>query len=703
MEVNEIKFGFKNDNPKDPEIYKAFIDGKIETETETEKIYGKLKEGRAPGPHFEYDKIIQSLFDEISFAERNGNVGSSQGLLTEVETIIQLMRNDPNGKNYLSRHFLALRYAQAALTLTLAIAGNKTFTDAKDLLFQLHSDKNDPDRTKVLGNHFGNLSSEVDDTYPLSLFNHTRDQQTWFLAMALQLVERGEFTREILKFFAKIQATCWDTMKDIAQSPNVKSLSERGDHFLYAYNFYELAHKYLRIKTGDNVENTPENLYASLYNKFNDKDFIKEGVGIRDIFSDAPQLHLLELRILNDLLSIAPEKYLDTLKNVLTTAGVLTGTGVNFTLPTKKDFLAILEEIALPAYDNTNIYRLVNELSLKQVKYDTQVQYFGLYLTYLKTLGDYAALENIIRLGNSSFELATEENFTIAARLQNREGSYLSRTLAFARQEALVLSVKIGGQPALPLLNPNNLSIVPAAPAEHQRLYYLKAEMYQLLAEEARRNGDHPAEKTYRDQLTELAKAVLPDDDKAVLPSNSVYATKNSRQDKEFSQNVLCGIIENRIGQKNENSAKTAYELLKSTHTDLSKLLSTNSDPPLFTFSNLSSVQTRFLFLAAQLEDDESVRKAILERITKLYSPQKNPETLRAGRFFYNRQTTRNYWEAVAMLAEYDTAQIELIKTELARAKTNNVTDVFYIQRLYNRVYFLDVLKRLKEYKKQGE
>jgi hypothetical protein len=180
--------------------------------------------------------------------------------------------------------------------------------------------------------------------------------------------------------------------------------------------------------------------------------------------------------------------------------------------------------------------------------------------------------------------------------------------------------------------------------------------------------------------------------------------------------NGACGLIENYIGQKNIDQAKIAYANLKTTYPELARLLNrvNNSAKPYAfhakTLTNLSDGETRFLFLAAQMETDargninQELTLAILEHLRDVYASarRQNPNRLTDGNFLYNLQTSRYYWDAVARLAEYDITQVNIIKAEVERARSLVVKDVFYIERIYQDIYFLYVLARLEEYKKQG-
>jgi hypothetical protein len=544
-------------------------------------VYAALKRPRSIATvQHDYDGLLQAFFDEIDYIKRNGTTRQKENMLSEVDAILKGMVNgivneygEKKDSNYLIEQVRTTAYARISLGIAVASAykneGNakaeELYSTAKRLLFALN--ESGRDRAEGLSELYGEYSEKrfveasraVNGASSFAIFNHTRDQQIWFLSMALQLVEEGQMTTADEAKIGAIFTNSANEARAIGDRlarriPDGKSIinavnKQRHDDMVEAEDFYKLAAAYFKCRSNST---TGENRYADLYSRVcaaKRETLVINAKGtrqaVREDYDYGSMIYLLRMQILNDAFTLNPASHLDDIRTIVNEFNFgLTTRGHQ--MPTQADFQNILNRIGDRALDTENRNKAIRNLSDIRLEYNTYVQAYYLNLAYQQTLGDYAALENLTKEQGSFYKQDgsfNESNCSLATRLMNRESSSFARTIAFVRRKIAAMKVDIGGMNTDgSLVNFGRPELTATTPAERQQGYYAQATDLSLQAEEFRRAGLSSQSAIRLSARIDLDKEVL--QNLAAVAAGTVARAKSYYTgDNLFAQNVHCDLI----------------------------------------------------------------------------------------------------------------------------------------------------------------
>ncbi|MDR2430983.1 MAG: hypothetical protein LBD99_01830, partial [Candidatus Margulisbacteria bacterium] len=595
----------------------------------------------------DYNAYIQALYDEINVLEKLPPGQDRQTKMANSLAVVnRIVSNAADHSRYDAPHFLSLCYALTALTI---IAGQ--YEEAKRLLFDLNAR---PGRVNsLLGPNYNDLCIKVEgkDFYPFVFMNHSDEKQMWFISMIIQLVEKDAFA--VNKNVPAAEDPAGRILSIFSAAENALSGTAR--------KFYRTARQYIELKIRARTADVAAAEYYDLY-KYLAVDNPAFGFG----------RHLLMTRILNDLVSNYPndvQNYEADIKKQNTAFANLNNSelvisNLNGSINTPKRF---------SSYED-------------QMDYDNYVQCYLLYANYLKSTKQTDALTALLNSG-------------LTERLSNKEGVYFAEFVALARREINFLkreAVIVEIKNHIPLAAGEALGspdVVPQTSLERQRMYYIQSEeallredpdLFLALTLGGGRRGIADGVLNSAGGLTEIYRA-----------GRVVGGTYTpSKADRELLLNARCGAIERYLENEQKTPAQEIYTVLKS-----AVLGAVNWDD----YLKQDNVNTRFLFIAAQLEIDAGTRIAIYK---KLYNVTPAAAVVSAQGYAYDDQNARGHWAAAgglsALYAEEEreaerAVVFEAIQNEYKSRSETPTLDAAYIKNIYCDALLLKILSDLEQ------
>ena len=532
---------------------------------------------KASGEAMSRDELVQELFKELAVLEKRPTTAAINESRTTLRNILQgifdVNAGDPSAE--VTRIYPTIFYALIQLEI---IAEN--YTAAKELICVLDSRANDIGFiNNILRSHgLGNMVNDPDWRTRLNL-NNTEftkdDKRMWLVSMLAQLAEKGVI--------------------NVTNDTNLLKVLNNATGTAMGF-----AKRYISLKLNPN-KTALENLYTELrrYNTLNTPEF------------------LIRLKVLSEILSADPNSaYVQDILNINGIGGLKPST-LNDLTPKQNDFDEIVGRLtrATPRTQDQVVQDSVN----LQIKYDTCVQYYLIYLQYLQNSGNFVVLENWLR----------ESSTSLTKWLKEKEGSYFGRELNFAQRQLAILRITRGNAPVNGLGNP---PIDAKNNAERQRMYYIESEEDLL-----RKDTGMFLARTFGNAARGVQTGVL--NDRFELNSSYMTGTaaRPSASDQQLLLNARCGAIECYLKKKDTASAQEIYK----------KILSGKS---ISEYLQGSSLNIRFLFVAGQIETDKDIKRAIYEKILSITSATAEVEEGKKI-YAYFSQNVRDHWTAQAFLA----------------------------------------------------